>query len=121
MEEMTALQAARLIAACHWTSERLVRSCLERIQALEADVQAWEHLDADYAISQARAADRSTSRGPLHGVPLAIKDVIDTRDMPTAHGSRIYQGYRPASDATCVALARAAGAIVLGKTVTTEF
>lgn len=60
-------------------------------------------------------------RGPLHGMPLAVKDVIDTVDMPTAYGSYIYRGHQPASDATCVALARAAGAIILGKTVTTEF
>lgn len=99
----------------------MVRSCLERVEELEAGVQAWEHLDVDEAIAQARLADRSTVRGPLHGVPLAIKDVIDTVDMPTAYGSRIYRGHRPASDATCVALARAAGAIILGKTVTTEF
>lgn len=118
---MTALEAARLIALGQLTSETLVRSCLERVEELEAGVQAWEHLDADEAIAQARLADRSTVRGPLHGVPLAIKDVIDTVDMPTAYGSRIYRGNRPANDATCVALARAAGAIILGKTVTTEF
>lgn len=121
MKELAALDAARLIAAGQLTSETLVRSCLERIEELESGVQAWEHLDADQAIAQARLADRSTARGPLHGVPLAIKDVIDTVDMPTAYGSRIYRGHRPASDATCVALARSAGAIILGKTVTTEF
>ncbi|MGY4334726.1 Asp-tRNA(Asn)/Glu-tRNA(Gln) amidotransferase A subunit family amidase [Bradyrhizobium sp. LB7.2] len=121
MKELTALEAARLIAAGQLTSETLVRSCLDQVEELEASVQAWEHLDADQAIAQARLADRSTVRGPLHGVPLAIKDVIDTVDMPTAYGSRMYRGHRPASDATCVALARAAGAIILGKTVTTEF
>ncbi|MCS3765884.1 MULTISPECIES: amidase [Bradyrhizobium] len=121
MKELTAIEAAHQIAAGQLSSETFVRSCLERVEQLEAGVHAWEHLDADRTIAQARLADRATVRGPLHGVPLAIKDVIDTVDMPTTYGSRIYRGHRPANDATCVALARAAGAIILGKTVTTEF
>lgn len=87
MEELTALEASRLIAAGQLTSETLVRSCLERVEELESGVQAWEHLDVDHAIAQARFADRATIRGPLHGVPLAIKDVIDTVDRPTARAS----------------------------------
>ncbi|MET4608827.1 Asp-tRNA(Asn)/Glu-tRNA(Gln) amidotransferase A subunit family amidase [Bradyrhizobium sp. JR4.1] len=119
--EITALEAARQIARGQLTSEALTRSCLDRIAEKDTEVQAWEYFDVDQAIAQARLADRSTIRGPLHGVPLAVKDVIDTIDMPTAYGSRIYRGHRPANDATCVALARAAGAIIIGKTVTTEF
>lgn len=121
MNGLTAVEATRLITAGQLTSETLVRSCLERIEELEAGVQAWEYIDPAQAIAQARLADRSSVRGTLHGLPMAIKDVIDTLDMPTAYGSRIYRGHSPASDATCVALARAAGAIILGKTVTTEF
>lgn len=121
MNELTAIHAARLIAQRQLTSERLTRACLERIEEREPAVEAWEYLDPDLALAQARLADLSPIRGPLHGVPLAIKDVIDTVDMPTAYGSRVYSRYRPASDATCVALARASGAIILGKTVATEF
>ncbi len=75
----------------------------------------------DRALAEARGRDREAPRGPLHGVLIAVKDLIDTFDMPTAYGSPIYHGHRPAADAACVALARAAGGIVLGKTVTTEF
>ncbi|UFW43141.1 amidase [Bradyrhizobium sp. WSM471] len=121
MKELTALDAARLIAQRQLTSESLTRACLERIEEREPAVKAWEYLDPDLAIAQARLADRSPIRGPLHGVPLVIKDVIDTVDMPTTYGSRIYRDYRPASDAACVALARAGGAVIFGKTVTTEF
>jgi amidase len=92
-----------------------VRACLARIEAREPAVAAWEHLDPDAAIRQAAALDRASSRGPLHGVPVAVKDVFDTVDMPTGYGSPIYAGHRPASDAACVALLRAAGAVVLGR------
>lgn len=121
MKNLTALEAARQIARGQLTSEALMRSYLDRIQEMETEVQAWEYLNADQALTEARLADRSEIRGPLHGLPLAVKDIIDTCDLPTAYGSLIYQGHRPASDATCVALTRAAGAIILGKTVTTEF
>src|SRR5215470_5130862 len=75
----------------------------------------------DAALAAARRADATAPIGPLHGVPIAVKDLIDTVDMPTGYGSPIYEGHRPAADAACVALARTAGAVVLGKTVTTEF
>lgn len=97
--EFTALDAARRIGRGQLTSEALTRCCLDRIAERETEAQAWEYFDADRAIAQAQLADRSPVRGPLHGVPLAVKDVIDTMDMPTAYGSRIYQGHRPASDA----------------------
>jgi Asp-tRNA(Asn)/Glu-tRNA(Gln) amidotransferase A subunit family amidase len=115
------VEAARQIAANKITSEALVRDCLERIAAREGEVHAWEHLDREAALRQARAADAGPSRGLLHGLPVAVKDLIDTVDMPTAYGSPIYAGHRPAWDAPCVALTRAAGGIVLGKTVSTEF
>jgi Asp-tRNA(Asn)/Glu-tRNA(Gln) amidotransferase A subunit family amidase len=84
-------------------------------------VRAWTHVDRDGALAQARVRDRGAIGGPLHGLPIAVKDLFDTVDMPTAYGSPIYAGHRPAWDASSVALARGAGAIVVGKTVTTEF
>ena len=118
---LTAAEAAAAIADGTLTSEALVTACLERIRAREDGVGAWEYLNPEQVLMQARACDRSSARGPLHGVPVGIKDLIDTADMPTAYGSPIYAGYRPAWDAACVALLRAAGAVIMGKTVTTEF
>jgi amidase len=118
---LAARDAAAMIAAGTLTSEALVQACLDRIAAREGEVQAWTHLDPAQAISEARQRDREAPRGSLHGVPIGVKDVLDTADMPTTYGSRAYEGHRPASDAAAVALARAAGAVVLGKTVSTEF
>ena len=118
---LTACVAAARIRAGELTSESLVGACLARIAAREAEVGAWQYLDADKAREQARAADRSAARGPLHGVPIGVKDIMDTDDMPTTLGSPIYAKRQPQWDAACVAAARAAGAIVLGKTVSTEF
>ena len=119
--ELTAVEAAAAIAAGTITSEALVAACLERITAREERVGAWQHLNPAHALAQARACDRRPAQGPLHGVPIGIKDLIDTCDMPTGYGSPIYAGYQPAWDAASVALLRAAGAVILGKTVTTEF
>ncbi len=124
MAEISALSArdiAREIAAGRLAAEAVVAACLDRIAAREAVVGAWHYLDPDAALAAARRCDGMPPSGPLHGVPIAVKDLIDTVDMPTGYGSAIYEGHRPAADAACVALARAAGAIVLGKTVTTEF
>jgi amidase len=118
---LSAREAAQQIAERRLTSEALLASYLERIVAREAVVGAWQYLDRDQALAEARSRDSEAPRGPLHGIPIAVKDLIDTFDMPTAYGSPIYRGHRPAADASCVALARAAGAVVLGKTVTTEF
>ena len=118
---LTASDAARMIAEESITSEALVTACLEHIQSRESAVQAWAFLDSDLAIDQARACDRSTPRGPLHGVPVGIKDIIETSDMPTEYGSTIYLGHRPRGDAVCIARARAAGMVIMGKTVSTEF
>ena len=115
------VEAARRIAARQLSVEALVASYLDRIEARESIVGAWEYLDRERAMAVARARDAEPPRGPLHGIPIAVKDLIDTADMPTVYGSPIYRGHRPAADAACVALARTAGAIVLGKTVTTEF
>jgi Asp-tRNA(Asn)/Glu-tRNA(Gln) amidotransferase A subunit family amidase len=118
---LSASEAAARIRERKLTSEALVRSCLERIDSRESQVKAWVHLDPDFALAQARECDRSAGRGPLHGVPFAAKDIMDTADLPTEYGSPIYKGNRPKADAACVALSRAAGGVLLGKTVTTEF
>jgi Asp-tRNA(Asn)/Glu-tRNA(Gln) amidotransferase A subunit family amidase len=121
LNHLTAAEAARRIAAGTITSEALVRDCLDRIRERDGEVHAWVHCDAEAALAQAKAIDRSAGEGALRGVPVGFKDVIDTFDMPTQYGSPIYEGHRPRSDAACAALVRQAGGIVLGKTVTTEF
>jgi Asp-tRNA(Asn)/Glu-tRNA(Gln) amidotransferase A subunit family amidase len=119
--ELGAREAARRLAARELTAGQLVRACLERIEARESSVGAWIHLDPAAALAQARELDAGPVRGPLHGLPIGVKDIIDTADMPTGYGSAAYLGHRPAEDAAGVALARAAGALILGKTVSTEF
>jgi Asp-tRNA(Asn)/Glu-tRNA(Gln) amidotransferase A subunit family amidase len=121
LNELTAAEAARRIARGALSSEMLVAACLERIAAREAQVKAWAFVDRDRALAQARALDRGPRRGPLHGVPFGIKDVIDTADQPTEYNSPIWRGHQPKADAACVAQLRAAGCVILGKTVTTEF
>ena len=120
-----ASEAARLIREGAVTSVQYVEACLELIGKRDADVQAWAFLDPEYALAQARAADelRLTGQaiGPLHGVPVGLKDIIDTADMPTENGSVICAGRTPSRDAAVVSLLRAAGAVIMGKTVTTEF
>lgn len=119
--QLNAAEAAAEIAAGRLTSEALVRSCLARIAERDPAVRAWAYLDPILAIQQARERDRMKPLGPLHGVPVGIKDMIDTRDMPTQHNSPIYVGHRPNQDAACVSLLRSAGAVILGKTETHEF
>jgi amidase len=121
LNELSATEIAVGIAAGEITSESVVRDCLDRIAARDDTVKAWVNFDADLAVAQARALDRERRRGPLHGVPIGVKDIIDTFDMPTEMGSPIYRGYRPPADAACVALLRRAGAVILGKTATCEF
>src|ERR1039457_2316198 len=105
--------------------EDYTRACIDRISAVEGEVRAFVHLDPDYALSQARALDerRRNGRpiGPLHGVTVAIKDIFDTADYPTECGSPLLKGRRPVRDCTAVARLRAAGAVIIGKSVTTEF
>jgi len=121
LNELSAAEIARRIAATEITAEAVVGDCLARIAAREPVVHAFAHVDAELALQAARALDRGSNRGALHGVPIGIKDVIDTADQPTQMGSPVYAGHRPACDAACVALLRAAGAVILGKTVTAEF
>lgn len=121
---LSAQEAAGAIANGLISSEQLVQACLERIAEVEPTVQAWQHLDAAHALAQARARDRDRAEGravgALHGVPVGLKDIIDTADMPTEDGTVLHAGRMPDSDATVVAMLRAAGAVMLGKTVTTE-
>lgn len=119
--DLSATEAGALIAARKISSEELVQACLDRISAREDEVRAWQHLDPDYAIAEARRADTTEPLGPLHGVPFGVKDIIDTADQPTEYGSPIFAGHRPTADAACVAAMRKAGAVMMGKTVTTEF
>ena len=119
--ELDACQAMAAMAAGRLTAEALARACLERIDARDSRVQAFAFVNPEGALAEARARDRSASRGLLHGIPFGVKDIIDTHDVPTCYGSPIHAGYRPSADAACVALAREAGAVMLGKTVTTEF
>jgi amidase len=115
------MEAATLIASGKLTAVRLAEDCLARVEAREEAVQAWAYIDPRQVLAEARARDAELPRSPLHGVPVAIKDIIDTGDMPTEYGSPIYAGHRPRADAACVALLRNAGAVIMGKTVTAEF
>lgn len=121
MNRLSASEAAAAIAAGKLTSEALVAACLERIAQRENDVRAWAYIDPRHALEQARQRDRETPKSRLHGIPVGVKDVIDTCDMPTEYGSPIYRGHRPACDAACVAQVRELGGVILGKTVSTEF
>ena len=114
-------QLAQQVAQRTLSAEAVVRAYIERIDAQEAVVHAWQYFDAAKALGAARRLDAAGASGPLAGVPVGVKDVMDTADMPTTYGSPIYAAHRPATDAAAVAAVRAAGGIVLGKTVTTEF
>lgn len=120
-----AATAAKAIRDGDITSVQLVEACLARIEEFEPTVQAWTHLDAENALNQAKIADKrhydGEAEGPLNGVPVGIKDIFDTEDFPTEYGSPIHEGRRTFNDAAAVAQLRQAGAVVLGKTVTTEF
>lgn len=118
---LSATEIAARTASGVLRCEDVARACLDRVHLREPTVKAWSFLDADLVLREAKALDVRTTRGPLHGVPVGVKDVIETCDMPTEMGSPIYRGYQTRSDASCVALLRAAGALMFGKTVTCEF
>ncbi|MCC2096650.1 MAG: amidase [Hyphomicrobiales bacterium] len=125
---LSAHAAAALIRAGTVSAEALMQACLDRIAARDPDLQAFAHIDPARAMELARRADewQADNRnvghgiGPLHGVPVAVKDVIDTEELNTEHGSPVFAGRQAGSDASCVRQLRQAGAIVIGKTVTTE-
>lgn len=122
---LSAHRAAAAIRGGRLSSTALVEACLARIAAREDLVGAWSFLDADSARRQAGRADEwqraGAALGPLHGIPVGIKDVFDTSDMPSEYGSASLRGRRPTVDADAVAALRAAGAVIIGKTATTEF
>jgi Asp-tRNA(Asn)/Glu-tRNA(Gln) amidotransferase A subunit family amidase len=125
---LTASEARAALDAGELTAEALAASCLMRIAARDGDVLAWAHLDPEQVMADARASDvasdaarkRGGALGPLAGIPVGIKDIIDTADYPTENGTPVFAGRRPSSDASVVAQLKAAGAIIMGKTVTTE-
>jgi Asp-tRNA(Asn)/Glu-tRNA(Gln) amidotransferase A subunit family amidase len=121
---LNAVEAAEAIRAGEITSEELVQACLDHIADVEDTVRAWAFLDPEHALKQARDADLALRKGealsPLHGVPVGIKDIFDTDDMPTEDGTVLHAGREPTIDATVVSLLRAAGAVIMGKTVTAE-
>jgi Asp-tRNA(Asn)/Glu-tRNA(Gln) amidotransferase A subunit family amidase len=118
---LTAVELARRVGDGSLTAEAIAADCLERIRLREPVVRAWAHLDRETVMAAARACDRSSGGGLLKGVPFGLKDIFDTADMPSGYGSPIYTGCRPACDASAASLPRSAGAVLMGKTVTTEF
>src|SRR5215831_13315554 len=118
---LSATTLLRLIEDGELTAETVIRSCLERTAEREPVVRAWSHIAGETALAKAHKLDGTKEKTLLMGLPFGIKDIFDTSDMPTAYGSPIYAGWRPANDASAAALPRAAGGILLGKTVTTEF
>lgn len=121
---MTALEARTRMLHGDVSAEAYVGACLDAIAARESEIEAWVVCDRAHALEQARACDKARAAGKpaglLHGLPIGIKDIIDTADMPTQNGSPIFAGHQPERDASCVAQIRAQGGIVIGKTVTTE-
>jgi Asp-tRNA(Asn)/Glu-tRNA(Gln) amidotransferase A subunit family amidase len=120
LNRLSASEAAALIACGELGAVELAEACLARIAEREPAIHAWAYIDPEQVLAQARACDAGQPHGLLHGVPVGIKDIIDTADMPTEYGSKIYAGNRPMADAACVNAIRAAGGIVMGKTVTAE-
>jgi aspartyl-tRNA(Asn)/glutamyl-tRNA(Gln) amidotransferase subunit A len=128
MADLTRLSAAELgrrIAAGELSSAEVTQAHLDRIAAVDDRVHAFLHVDPDGALATARSVDEAIARGdelgPLAGVPIAVKDVFTTKDMPTTVGSKILEGWRPPYDSTVVSRLRAAGLVILGKTNMDEF
>jgi Asp-tRNA(Asn)/Glu-tRNA(Gln) amidotransferase A subunit family amidase len=119
--QLSAAEAAALIRTKRLSCEELVRACLARITVRDPLVKAWLSLDPDYVIRRARELDKLPPKGPLHGLPFGVKDVIDTADYPTTQNSAIYDQLQVGRDAACVAIVRGSGALILGKTDTVEF
>jgi Asp-tRNA(Asn)/Glu-tRNA(Gln) amidotransferase A subunit family amidase len=121
---LTATEALSEMAGGRLTSEALVSACLERIAERDKAVEAWAFIDPAKALREAREADAARARGgqvrPLEGIPVGVKDIIDTAEYPTEYGSPVFKVNYPAADATIVGELKRAGAIILGKTVTTE-
>ena len=121
---MNAVQMVSALRAGKFTSVELVQACLDHIATIEDTVGAWQYLDPAHVLEQAQQADlarhEGMDAGPLNGIPVGIKDIFDTADMPTENGTVLHAGRQPAVDATTVSLLRRAGAVIMGKTVTAE-
>lgn len=121
LESLSATQAAKALARREIKATHLLLSCLDRIGQRESTVKAWVSLGKENALTRAKELDKGAIKGLLHGLPIGVKDLYDTYDLPTAYGSPIYAKNYPSTDAVSIALMRQAGGIILGKTVTTEF
>jgi len=121
LESLSASQAIRALVRRDIKATDLLLACLDRIGQRESLVKAWVSLGKENALARARELDKGPIKGILHGLPIGVKDLFDTYDLPTGYGSPIYANHYPLADAVCVALMRQAGGIILGKTVTTEF
>lgn len=121
IQELSALELLEVVRAGALSVTEVARAYVSRIAAMDPTLHAWAHFDADQVMASAARLDAATRRGRLHGLPVAVKDVMDTADSPTSYGSPLYSGHRPAADAAVVAHLREEGALILGKTVTTEF
>ncbi|ANN65007.1 amidase [Bordetella bronchialis] len=121
LNRLTVLDAVRMLQRRELSAVQLMRACFARIEQREDSVHAWAALDKDAALAHAQALDNGPITGPLHGLPFGVKDVFDTQDLPTTYGSPIYRDHRPDTDAAAVTRCRQAGALVAGKTVSTEF
>jgi amidase len=119
--ELTATEALSLMRTGKLSVEEMAQACLARIRERDPTVRGWVYLDPDLVLRNARELDKRETKGPLHGVPIAVKDVIMTADMPTQHNSPLYKESFPTVDAGCITTLRAAGALIFGKTDTTEF
>ena len=117
--ELSATEAARQLREGELSAEDMVTACLERIDEIDGEVQAWAHLDRDYALEQARARDErrqaGEAPGPLHGVPIGIKDIFDTEGLPTENDTVLDAGRQPDRDCKAVSLLKEAGAVIMGK------
>ena len=124
LNKLSAFEAVNGIKNKEFTSEELIVDCIERLEEREPYVRAWAHFDTDHALAEAKKADQRQKEGKklglLHGIPIGIKDVIDAKGMPGEHGSPIFANRVPKKDAECVTQLINAGAIIMGKTVTTE-
>jgi Asp-tRNA(Asn)/Glu-tRNA(Gln) amidotransferase A subunit family amidase len=121
LESLSASQAAQALGKREIKATDLLLACLDRIGQRESMIKAWVSLGKENALARARELDKGAIRGLLHGLPIGVKDLYDTFDLPSSYGSPIYGNHYPATDAVSVALMRQAGGIILGKTVTTEF
>jgi Asp-tRNA(Asn)/Glu-tRNA(Gln) amidotransferase A subunit family amidase len=121
LESLSASQAAKKLTKREIKATDLLLACLDRIGQRESVLRAWISLGKENALARAKALDKGAVKGLLHGIPIGVKDLFDTHDLPTSYGSPIYANNYPSTDAVSVALMRQSGGIILGKTVTTEF